>query len=86
MPIAKSWDPLLPGYCFNLSDFAVAIEVPNSLLDFVIVALPVRVIKQLQLSVGNKITLSVVFVLGGLYAAQFPNHSQLRQLTETVSA
>jgi hypothetical protein len=66
IPVAKSWNVLLPGYCFNLSDFAVAIEVPNSLLDFVIVALPVRVIKQLQLSLRNKIIISIVFFLGGL--------------------
>lgn len=66
IPIEKSWNPRLPGTCYTLQVFMVAIECPNSFLDFVIVALPVRVIKVLQLPLRRKILICIVIILGGL--------------------
>lgn len=64
VPIEKSWNPLLPGRCINFRVFLVAIESPNSFLDFVMVALPLGVLRELQLPLKHKITLGFIFALG----------------------
>ena len=66
IPVQKSWNPMISGTCYSFQVFMVAIEVPNSVLDFVIVGLPVDVIKGLKLPLRHKIALCFVFVLGGL--------------------
>jgi hypothetical protein len=65
LPIRKSWDLTIDGSCIKLQDLAVAIEVPNSIIDFVIVALSIRVVKAMQLSLSHKIALCSTFILGG---------------------
>ena len=45
----------------------LGIEVPNMVLDFWVVAMPVFKIHQLQLLLRYKISISIIFVLAGLY-------------------
>ena len=66
MPIEKSWNPRMAGTCYNFQVFIVAIECPNSFLDFVIVALPVGVIRGLHLPLSRKVLICLIFILGGL--------------------
>ena len=65
-PIQKAWDPILPGKCINFAAFMVAIEVPNSLLDFVIMALPINMLRAMRMSLREKLVLAFIFFLGGL--------------------
>lgn len=66
IPVAKSWDPTIEGTCYNISAYLVAIEAPNAFLDFVMVGLPLMVLRSLKLPLGSKISLGFIFVLGGL--------------------
>jgi hypothetical protein len=65
-PVAKAWDPLLPGKCFPFPPYMVAIEVPNSLLDFVIMALPINMLRSLRINLKEKVVLVFIFVMGGM--------------------
>lgn len=65
-PIRKGWDPLSPGHCLKFQNFIVAIEVPSSFLDFVIVGLPIGVIKELHLPLKHRVALGFIFIWGAL--------------------
>ena len=66
-PIREFWIRLVPGgKCDNFSTFTVAIEVPNSLIDFVMMILPITVIRKLQLKTRDKLVLGFIFLMGGL--------------------
>lgn len=65
-PVDKAWKPLEDGHCFSLKTYLLAEEIPNCILDIVIVILPLGVIKKLQLPTIQKINLCFIFALGGL--------------------
>ncbi|KAL8652639.1 MAG: hypothetical protein Q9210_002565 [Variospora velana] len=64
-PIAGSWDISVPSKCINFETIVVAAEPFNCALDLAMVALPVRIIRTLQLSRRHKIQVSAIFLLGG---------------------
>lgn len=76
IPVQKAWQPQTwtpntnlpesPGYCYSYKEFYLGIEVPEMVLDFWVVAMPVFRIHQLQLSLRDKISISLIFVLAGL--------------------
>lgn len=66
IPVNANWNPLLKGRCIDKEAFFVAAEVPDSLLDFIIMALPISVLKTLQMPLRQKINIGFVFVMGGL--------------------
>ncbi|KAG7004638.1 hypothetical protein G7Y79_00024g055880 [Physcia stellaris] len=65
IPVRKAWEPEIPGRCINFLDFFIGIQVPNIILDALILALPVRAVLQLQMSKKKKISVLAVFLLGG---------------------
>lgn len=65
-PVDKAWKPLEDGHCFSLKTYLLAEEIPNCILDIVIVFLPLGVIKKLQLPTIQKINICFIFALGGL--------------------
>lgn len=67
IPLRAFWDPLIKGKCINLVTFVIAAEIPDSLLDFIIVGLPLGVLKNLRLPLRHKIPLTCIFILGGLW-------------------
>lgn len=77
IPVQKAWElqtwqpnPLLPqtpGHCFDYKKFYVGVEIPNCILDFWVVGMPVFEIQKLQLSLRYKISISLIFILAGLY-------------------
>lgn len=77
IPVQKTWEPQTwssipglpktPGYCYSYKDLYLAIAVPNCILDLWVVAMPVFKIRQLQLPLRYKISISFIFVLAGLY-------------------
>lgn len=66
VPPRKIWDPLIKGQCINAVAFVLAAEIPDSLLDFTLIILPIGALRALQMSLRHKIDLALVFVLGGL--------------------
>lgn len=71
IPIKKNWAPNVDGKCIKLQYFMVGFEVPNATIDFIMIALPIRVIKDLHLPLFDKIALCITFMLGGLYVRSF---------------
>lgn len=65
-PISKAWDTGLEGRCINQLLFHAWNSVPNCLLDFLIVILPMREILRLQTFPAQKAGLAGTFLLGGL--------------------
>ena len=66
VPVKKSWDPLIEGQCFDATAFVVGTQIPDCLLDFAVMILPISVLRKLQMSLRRKIQLTMVFALGGL--------------------
>lgn len=65
-PIAKIWDPSLPGKCINMGAFGRWTGVANLLIDVLILCLPYPMAWRLQTSVRQKVILSGIFLLGTL--------------------
>lgn len=65
-PIRGFWDKSLPSSCIDRRKFYIGAAVPNILTDIIILSLSVRTVWQLQLSSGQKVGLSLTFLLGGL--------------------
>ena len=66
MPIQKAWEFERPGKCINFLSFFIGMQVPNIVLDIVILALPVSAVYHLQMSKKKKISVTAIFLLGGL--------------------
>jgi len=66
VPVKKAWNPRMPGNCYDFQAFYIGIEIPNCILDFFIVFLPIGVLKGIQLPRRHKISISMIFILGGL--------------------
>lgn len=66
IPVQKAWILQLEGTCFKMGATLVTVQLLNSLLDFGLIALPMGVVRKLQLPVRQKIQLCLIFVLGGL--------------------
>lgn len=77
IPVQKTWEPQtwtpipgLPktiGHCYSYNEFYLGIGLPNCILDFWVVAMPILKIRQLQLPLRYKISISLIFVFAGLY-------------------
>ncbi|KAH6662056.1 hypothetical protein B0J14DRAFT_611323 [Halenospora varia] len=63
-PIAKAWNPTIPGHCINLKGSFIGNAVPNILTDVAILALPMPHVWGLQTTLIQKCQLSAVFLLG----------------------
>jgi len=65
-PIQRSWNKAIPGKCINTTIFWYANAAFSILGDVIILVLPMPVIYQLKLQLNQKLSLMVVFALGGL--------------------
>ncbi|MCJ1350675.1 MAG: hypothetical protein MMC33_000656 [Icmadophila ericetorum] len=64
-PIAAFWDYTIPdAHCINFHAWYIATNVPTIVIDFAILALPVSVFWNLQLSLGRRAGLIGIFMLG----------------------
>ena len=66
MPLERIWAHAVPGTCINLTAFWYANASANIIGDFLILALPMPVIRRLQLPQRQRLGLMIVFALGGL--------------------
>lgn len=65
-PVAKVWNPMLPGHCIDSNMLLAVGEAFNSVFDFMMVALAVWVVRSLKVSRATRWKLSILFALGGL--------------------
>ncbi|KAJ5692632.1 hypothetical protein N7462_002055 [Penicillium macrosclerotiorum] len=65
-PIAKFWDPTLPGTCINEIAFFRWNGAGNMILDVVVLCLPYPMAWRLQVTLRQKLILTGIFLLGGL--------------------
>lgn len=68
-PLDSYWNPLVAGHCQNLNIFVMVMGLIDLLLDISILILPMSMIPELRLPLKHKISLSVIFLLGGLYVS-----------------
>jgi hypothetical protein len=71
-PIAKAYDPTVPGKCVNLRALFIGNAVPNIVTDAAILMMPVHQVWKLQIKLVQRISVTGVFFLGALYV--FPHH------------
>jgi len=65
-PILRVWDHTVPGTCINLTAFWYANATANIIGDFMILLLPMSVVRGLHLPRRQRYGLMFVFALGGL--------------------
>ncbi|KAL9042705.1 MAG: hypothetical protein Q9180_000407 [Flavoplaca navasiana] len=65
-PVSKSWQPSLPGHCINFPAFLWGNSISNTVLDYMILFLPVVPVLKLQMSTGHKALVLLAFSLGSL--------------------
>ena len=67
-PLKWTWLNSLadPRYCFNYNIFWMAGGVVEAFIDVLIIALPIKIIIGLQLTLTKKLALTVIFMLGAL--------------------
>lgn len=67
-PVPFTWDKTLPGgTCIDIPIFLAASETINSVIDFVMIAMAIRIVTTLKMSISEKIRLSILFSVGSLY-------------------
>ncbi|KGO69246.1 hypothetical protein PITC_095680 [Penicillium italicum] len=65
VPLAKFWDPTIPGFCLNKKALWFSNSAVHIITDIVILIFPMPVLKSLQLPKRQKVALMAVFALGG---------------------
>ena len=65
-PIHGFWDFTTPSKCINTRKFFMGNSIPNIIMDVVILTLPMGKVWYLQMSMGRKLAVSGMFLLGGL--------------------
>ncbi|KAJ5513391.1 hypothetical protein N7463_002943 [Penicillium fimorum] len=68
VPLAKFWDPTVPGFCFDKKALWFSNSAIHIITDIVILIYPMPVLKSLQLPSRQKFALMAVFALGGFHA------------------
>ncbi|CAD0093745.1 unnamed protein product, partial [Aureobasidium mustum] len=63
-PVAKQWDPSIPGKCLNALPIYFALGGTSLGWDLIIIILPFPILRRLQLDFHRKIALFAVFSLG----------------------
>ncbi|KAJ5822999.1 hypothetical protein N7447_005339 [Penicillium robsamsonii] len=70
-PFEKNWNPTLPGHCASQNVAFSTIGAFNLFTDVMIMALPIRFVWKLQMSLATKLALIGIFGLGILYVFSF---------------
>lgn len=66
VPLAKFWNPKVPGFCFDKAALWFTNSAIHITTDLLILIYPMPVLKSLQLPRKQKFALMAVFGLGGL--------------------
>lgn len=66
-PVHMFWDSYLsPDYCLSSERIWLGAEFTNLVLDLIILFLPVIMVSRLRLTLGKKLYLTGIFLLGGM--------------------
>ena len=64
-PVKAAWLPFLAGArCFSIRAWLIGTNVPNIVIDFFILVLPIPLVWGLNLSVPRRASLNAVFLVG----------------------
>ncbi|BCS23566.1 putative integral membrane protein (Pth11) [Aspergillus puulaauensis] len=63
-PVARQWDPSIPGTCIDTVASYYALAATSLAFDVVIIALPLPILAKLKLRLRQKVLLGVLFGLG----------------------
>ncbi|KAL9047561.1 MAG: hypothetical protein Q9206_006665 [Seirophora lacunosa] len=74
-PVQSFWDEAVPGHCINIDHMFIASGSMNVVLDFIIFALPIPLLWRLRTSFNQKIVLTAIFTVAGLYSSPSPYFS-----------
>ena len=67
-PVAKAWNPTLPGKCIDEETILVVVPLLRVVSEFLTLILPVQTIWSLHMSTRRKIAVTALFGTGSLYA------------------
>ena len=77
-PVPDLWEVFVtgrPGQRISLPDYFIGSAVPNIILDWVLLMLPLPLVWGLKIPSSQKMGLTGIFLLGGLYVERVPNSS-----------
>ncbi|CAG8083200.1 unnamed protein product [Penicillium salamii] len=63
-PVARAWNPTIPGTCINLKGSFIGNAVPNIVTDIAILSLPVRAVWGLHANLVHRLSVIGMFLLG----------------------
>lgn len=66
VPVARFWDPTVPGHCLAYKPLRYSNASLNIMTDIVILIMPIPALKPLDLPLRQKVGCCCVFALGGL--------------------
>lgn len=66
VPLRALWDTSVKGKCMTSTQVFLATSIMTIICDSLILALPVKIVWRLQISLGRKITLLLIFCFGVL--------------------
>jgi hypothetical protein len=66
-PVARFWDPEVPGTCIDFGAMLLATGITNSLSDCFVYLWPIRALWQVQLPMKQRLGLMVMFGFGIVY-------------------
>ena len=69
-PISYMWDRSIKGSCFDIRLYLRITIILNLFTDFTVLLMPLPLVWRLQMTVGRKISISVMFLLGTMYAGR----------------
>jgi hypothetical protein len=69
LPVEKFWKPSIEGSCIDSASFYYGQQIPNILTDLIILIMPLKIVWALPISKTQRLLLSGVFMVGGLYVA-----------------
>jgi hypothetical protein len=65
-PVAKFWDPSLPGHCINMEALWFSNASMHITTDIVILIMPIPALRSLDLPRKQRLALMAIFAVGGL--------------------
>lgn len=84
VPLAKFWDPSVPGFCFDKKALWFSNSAIHILTDILILIYPMPALRSLQLPRRQRFALMAVFALGGLYVCSIHPITSRTILTPTA--
>lgn len=66
IPVNSNWDPKVKRFCLHIDIAATVFAVCNVVTDFIILALPMPMLWQMQKPTKKKVQIMGMFLLGGL--------------------